>query len=143
MSNDDHPDPRPPAQPEAGTEAEPDQPAAASSGGQNLAGQEPEPATGAEVAGGGWTQPVAGPAGMTYAQLQAAHDLTQRELWPEERSGPGYTEPPYTWEPQQAAPPPPVISWQPLPEPDRDPDKPAAGWQAGRAAQPDWEAEPG
>jgi anti-sigma regulatory factor (Ser/Thr protein kinase) len=50
MINDDHPHPRPPAQPEAETEAEPDQLPAASSGGQNLAGQEPEPATGTESA---------------------------------------------------------------------------------------------
>jgi len=142
MSNDDHPHPRP-AQPEAGTEAEPDQLAAAASGGPNLAGQQPEPATEAEFAGGGWTQPVAGPAGMTYAQLQAVHDQAQLELSPEERSGPGYTEPSYTWEPQEVALPPSVISWQPLPEPDRDPNKPATGWQAGRAAQRDWEAEPG
>jgi hypothetical protein len=49
----------------------------------------------------GWTQPVAGEMGMTWAERQAAWDAQmagEEELW-----GPGYTEPPYDWDPNPAA----------------------------------------
>ena len=51
----------------------------------------------------GWTQPVAGPAGMTASEAQAAHEASQADLDPAERSGPGYTEPPLDWEPEREA----------------------------------------
>jgi len=48
-----------------------------------------------------WTQPVAGPAGMTASEAQAAYEASQADLDPAERSGPGYTEPPLDWEPER------------------------------------------
>jgi hypothetical protein len=49
----------------------------------------------------GWTQPVAGWLGMTDAERQAAWDEAMAGA--EEPWGPGYTEPPYDWDPNPAA----------------------------------------
>ena len=51
----------------------------------------------------GWIQPVAGWLGMTDAERQAAWDEEMSWVEPNERYGPGYTEPPYDWDPNPAA----------------------------------------
>jgi hypothetical protein len=47
----------------------------------------------------GWTAPVAGEAGKSYAEGQADHDEAMRSVEPADREGPGYTEPPFGWDP--------------------------------------------
>ena len=87
----------------------------------------PEPRDG-EPDDEGWTQPVDGVLGRSWSEQQVAWEERMADLAPEERYGPGYTEPPIDWEGSEEPEAEPVRQGPPAIEQIRTDYEPADGW---------------